>query len=128
MCGKRLRTGRRAGRTACVGQNDESESGVALSDAAGLKSFLSEVYDPSSSSFHKFLTPTEFTAKFGPSQAQYDAVVQFAVSNGFTVTGGSRDAMDVSSEGPVFGGGERFHVHMRTYQHPTESREFVCSG
>ena len=66
-----------------------------LSDPDGLESFLSDVYDPGSSSFHKFLTPTEFTAKFGPTQAQYDAVVQFAVSNGFTVTGGSRDAMDV---------------------------------
>ena len=97
-----------------------------LSDPAGLKSFLSDVYDPSSASFHKFLTPKEFTAKFGPSQAQYDAVVQFAVSSGFTVTGGSRDAMDVQVRGPVSAVESAFHVHMRTYQHPTESREFYA--
>src|ERR1700733_15158931 len=95
-----------------------------LSDPGGLKQFLSDVYDPGSSLFHKFLTPTEFTAKFGPSQAQYDAVVQFAVSNGFTVTGGSRDAMDVQVRGPVSAVENAFHVHMRTYQHPSESREF----
>ena len=97
-----------------------------LSDPDGLKSFLSEVYDPSSASFHKFLTPTEFTAKFGPSQAQYDAVVQFAVSSGFTVTGGSRDAMDVQVRGPVSAVESAFHVHLRTYQHPTESRQFYA--
>ena len=95
-----------------------------LSDPDGLKSFLSEVYDPSSSLFHKFLTPTEFTAKFGPTQAQYEALVQFAVSNGFTVTGGSRDAMDVQVRGPVSAVESAFHVHMTTYQHPTENRVF----
>jgi len=97
-----------------------------LSDPEGLKSFLSEVYDPSSSLFHKFLTPTEFTAKFGPSQAQYDAVVQFAVSSGFTVTGGSRDSMDVQVRGPVSAVESAFHVHMGTYQHPTENRVFYA--
>jgi subtilase family serine protease len=97
-----------------------------LSDPEGLKSFLSDVYDPSSSLFHKFLTPTEFTAKFGPSRAQYDAVVQFAVSNGFTVTGGSRDAMDVQVRGPVSAVESAFHVHMATYQHPAENREFYA--
>jgi subtilase family serine protease len=97
-----------------------------LSDPAGLDNFLSDVYDPSSSLFHKFLTPTEFTAKFGPTQAQYEAVVQFAVSNGFTVTGGSRDAMDVQVRGPVAAVESAFHVHMRTYQHPSESREFYA--
>jgi subtilase family serine protease len=97
-----------------------------LGNPAGLETFLSEVYDPGSSSFHKFLTPTEFTAKFGPSQAQYDAVVQFAVSNGFTVTGGSRDAMDVQVKGPVSAVESAFHVHMLTYQHPTENRIFYA--
>jgi len=97
-----------------------------LSDPAGLESFLSDVYDPGSSSFHKFLTPKEFTAKFGPSQAQYEAVVQFAETNGFTVTGGSRDEMDVQVRGPVSAVESAFHVHMMTYRHPTENREFYA--
>jgi kumamolisin len=97
-----------------------------LGDPAGLETFLGEVYDPGSSSFHKFVTPAEFTAQFGPSQAQYDAVVQFAVSNGFTVTGGSRDAMDVQVKGPVSAVESAFHMHMLTYQHPTENRVFYA--
>jgi subtilase family serine protease len=97
-----------------------------LSDPAGLETFLSDVYDPGSPLFHKFLTPTQFTAKFGPSQVQYDAVVQFAVTHGLTVTGGSRDAMDVQVRGPVSAVENAFHVHMLTYQHPTENREFYA--
>ncbi|MGA7156834.1 MAG: S53 family serine peptidase [Acidobacteriaceae bacterium] len=95
-----------------------------LGDPTGLEVFLGEVYDPSSSLYHKFLTPQQFTAEFGPSQAQYDAVVQFAVTNGFTVTGGSRDGMDVQVRGPVSAVENAFHVHMMTYQHPTENRVF----
>ncbi len=97
-----------------------------LGDPAGLETFLSQVYDPGSPLFHQFVTPAEFTAKFGPSQAQYDAVVQFAVSNGFTVTGGSRDAMDVQVKGPVSAVESAFHVQLLTYQHPTENRIFYA--
>ena len=97
-----------------------------LRDPAGLKSFLKEVYDPSSASFHQFLTPAEFTERFGPSQADYDAVVAFVKSNGFTVTGGSRDGMEVQIKGPVSAVEGAFHVSMHTYQHPTEGRTFFA--
>ena len=45
-----------------------------LRDPAGLKSFLNDVYDPTSPSYRHFLTPAEFTARFGPTQEDYDAV------------------------------------------------------
>ena len=48
-----------------------------LRDPAGLENFLQEVYDPSSPSYRHFLTVQEFTARFGPSQEDYDAVIQF---------------------------------------------------
>ena len=97
-----------------------------LGDAPGLEAFLGEVYDSGSPLFHKFLTPPEFTAKFGPSKEQYDAVVEFAVTNGFTVIGGSRDGMDVEVRGPVTAVENAFHIRMMTYQHPTESRTFYA--
>jgi kumamolisin len=95
-----------------------------LGDPAGLETFLGELYDPGSASFHHFVTPAEFTAKFGPSQEAYDAVVRFAVTNGLTVTGGSRDGMDVQVRGPVSAVQAAFHVTLKTYQHPTENRIF----
>jgi subtilase family serine protease len=51
-------------------------------------------------------------------------VVHFAKANGFTVTGGSRDGMDVRIKGPVSAVESAFHVSMMTYQHPTENRIF----
>ncbi len=97
-----------------------------LGDPEGLETFLGELYDPNSASFHQFVTPTEFTARFGPTQDEYDAVVQFAQLNGFTVIGGSRDAMDVQVKGTVSAVENAFHVHMMTYQHPTENRVFYA--
>ena len=95
-----------------------------LSDQAGLESFLKDLYDPTSPSYRHFLTPQEFTARFGPSQDDYDAVVRFAKTYGFQVVGGSRDAMDVRVKGSVSTIETAFHVNMRTYQHPTENRAF----
>jgi len=95
-----------------------------LRDPAGLKLFLEDVYNPTSSSYRHFLTVPEFTERFGPIQADYDAVVHFAKANGFTVTGGSRDGMDVQIKGPVSAVEAAFHVSMMTYQHPTENRIF----
>jgi len=95
-----------------------------LRDPAGLTGFLKELYTPGSAVYKQYLTPTEFTAKFGPTQADYDAVVQFAGSHGLAVTGGSRDGMEVQVKGTVSAVEAAFHVQMLTYQHPTESRTF----
>jgi kumamolisin len=95
-----------------------------LRDPAGLEAFLEDVYNPSSPNYRNFLTPQEFTARFGPTQSDYDAVLQFARVHGFTVTGGTRDAMDVQVSGPVSAVEAAFHVTMRTYKHPTENRTF----
>ncbi len=95
-----------------------------LGDEAGLDNFLRDLYDPTSASYRHFLTVAQFTERFGPSQADYDAVVRFAKMNGFTVIGGSRDGMNVQIRGPVSAVETAFHVHMRRYTHPNESRTF----
>jgi subtilase family serine protease len=97
-----------------------------LRDQAGLDSFLRELYDPSSPSYRHFLTVQEFTAKFGPTQADYDAVVGYAKAHGLAVVGGSRDGMDVQAEGSVGSIERAFHVSMGVYQHPTESRTYFA--
>src|SRR5208282_3709099 len=97
-----------------------------LRDPAGLEEFLQEVYDPPSPSYRHFLTVPEFTARFGPSQEDYDAVVQYATSNGFKVVGGSRDAMDLQVEGSVTSVETAFNVSLGVYQHPTENRTFYA--
>src|SRR2546429_6767268 len=49
-----------------------------LRNQAALEAFLKELYDPSSASYRHYLTVEEFTAKYGPSQQDYDAVIRFA--------------------------------------------------
>src|SRR5208283_4983440 len=93
---------------------------------AGLEKFLQEAYDPTSPSFRHFLTVPEFTARFGPTQEDYDTAVHYATSKGFKVVGGSRDGMDVQLEGSVTSIEAAFNVSMGVYQHPTESRTFYA--
>ena len=98
-----------------------------LRDPAGLNSFLKSLYDPSSPSYRQFLTVPEFTARFGPTEADYDAVVASRSPTASTVTGGTRDGMDVQIKGPVSAVEAAFHVSMRTYQHPTERSHLLRS-
>jgi kumamolisin len=95
-----------------------------LSDPSGLKAFLRQVYNPASPSFRKFLTPAQFTARFGPTQADYDAAISYLEASGFTVVGGSRDGMEIQVKGTVEAVNRAFHLSMQTYQHPTEGRTF----
>ncbi len=118
-----------SGRVQAVGQLPKSQMMtldivLELRDEAGLKSFLEELYDPNSGIYHQFLTPAQFTERFGPTQAEYDAVVGFAKANGLAVIGGSRDGMEVQVKGTVSAVENAFHVTLRTYQHPSENRVF----
>jgi beta-lactam-binding protein with PASTA domain/N-acetylneuraminic acid mutarotase len=93
---------------------------------AELDALLKELYDPSSASYRKFLTVEEFTARFGPSQEDYDAVIGFAEANGLSVVGTSRNRMNLEVTGPVANVEAAFHLTMGTYQHPTENRTFFA--
>ena len=100
--------------------------GLPLRDAKGLDDFLAQLYDPGSPLYRQFLTPEQFTARFGPTEQDYQAVMGFAKRNGLTVTGthGNRLLLDVN--GSVADIQQAFHVTMRVYRHPTESRDFYA--
>jgi subtilase family serine protease len=86
-----------------------------LSDPAGLDSFLADLYNPDSPNFQHFLSVAEFTAKFGPTQADYDTVLAYAKANGLKVTGGSLDGMEVQVQGSVAAVEKAFHVRIQQY-------------
>ena len=93
-------------------------------DQNGLDEFLAELSDRSSQNYRHFLTPAQFTERFGPTQEDYDAVVEYLRGNSLIVVGGSRDGMDVQAKGSVSAIEAAFHVDMMIYQHPTEKRLF----
>ena len=93
---------------------------------AELQALLKDLYDPSSPSYRQFLTVDEFTARFGPTQEDYDAVVRFAEANGLTVVGTSRNRMNLDVSGPVENIEAALHLTMGVFQHPTENRTFYA--
>ena len=97
-----------------------------LRDRAGLTNFLAAVYDPTSPEYHHYLTPAEFTARFGPTPADYAAVIQFAKSNGLTVTATHPNRLLVDVSGPVAAVERAFQVQLRAYSHPREARTFFA--
>src|SRR3984885_602006 len=99
---------------------------LALRDRAGLQAFVQEVNDPASRSYHQFLTPQEFTARFGPSQEDWDALVAFAKASGFEIINGTREERDLRLIGTVANIDRAFHVTMGLYQDPTEDRKFFA--
>ena len=98
-----------------------------LRDEAGLDAFIADISDASSPNYGQFLSVAEFTQRFGPTQEEFDSLVQFARAKGFTVTGGSRDGMDLQVSAPVAAVESAFHIHVHTYQHPTENRTFFST-
>jgi len=98
--------------------------GLPLRDAPGLDNFLAQISDPASPHYRHYLTPEEFTERFGPTAQDYQAVIDFAKQSGFTITAtnGNRLLLDVS--GSVADIQKAFHVMLKTYRHPTENRDF----
>ncbi len=97
---------------------------LALRHPAELKDFLRKVYDPASPSYRHFVAVPEFTARFGPSQEDYDALIVFAKASGFKMFSGSRDSMDVQFTATVANIERAFHVNIGLYQDPQENRTF----
>ena len=97
-----------------------------IRNQAALDNFLKEVYDPSSGSYRQFLTVEEFTARFGPSQQDYDEVIRFAEIHGFTVVSTSRNRLNLDVTGSVAAIEEAFHLKMGNYLLPSENRTFYA--
>jgi subtilase family serine protease len=100
--------------------------GLPLRNTNELARLLEEIYDPASPQFRHYLTPEQFTARFGPTEADYEAVRQFALKSGLevTVTNLNRVVLDVAA--PVADIERVFQISLGTYQHPTEARKFYA--
>jgi hypothetical protein len=100
--------------------------GLPLRDAAGLDDFIAQLYDPASPNFRRYLTPDEVAVRFGPTEQDYEAVQNFARTNGLTVTATYKNRLVLDVTGPVTAVQRAFHVTLRTYRHPQEARNFFA--
>jgi N-acetylneuraminic acid mutarotase len=100
--------------------------GLPLRNSEGLSNFLHQVYDPSSTSYRRFLTPKQFADQFGPSEQDYQRVIDFVQANGLAVTGTTSNRMVLDVRGFVPDVEAAFGVTIQVYQHPTEFRTFYA--
>jgi uncharacterized repeat protein (TIGR01451 family) len=100
--------------------------GLPLRNREALTGLLQQIYDPSTSHYHHYLTPQQFTEMFGPTEDDYLALTAFAKANGLTVVRAhpNRGILDV--EGAVSDIEKALQVTMRIYQHPVENRTFYA--
>ncbi len=99
---------------------------LSLRDEPGLDAFLADIANPDSPNYRHFLSVSEFTARFAPTQADHDALVAELQAKGLTVTSTSANRMVIDVSGKVSDVEQAFHVQMGSYQHPTESRTFFA--
>ncbi len=78
--------------------------------------FTQSLYDPQSPNYRQFLDPEEIADRFGPSQEDYQKVIDFLKSNGLTVTGLFKNRMFIEAEGTVTTIQKTFHIHLRNYK------------
>jgi hypothetical protein len=100
--------------------------GLPLRDQAALTGLLKEIYDPASPNYRHYLTPEQFDERFGPTEADYQAVIAFAKAHNLAVTGTHPDRMLLDVAGSVADIESAFQITLRTYQHPTEARTFYA--
>src|ERR1035438_110040 len=100
--------------------------GLPLRNAQGLDDFLAQLSDPASPNSRHYLTPEQFTERFGPTEQDYQTVIDFAEQSGFTITARHDNRLLLDVSGSVADIQKAFHVTLKTYRHPTENRNFYA--
>ena len=100
--------------------------GLPLRNKEELNNLLQQIYDPASPNYRHYLTPEQFTEMFGPTEQDYQALIDFVKAKGLTVTGRHPGRVLLDVNGPVADIEKVFHLTMRVYQHPTEARTFYA--
>ncbi len=99
---------------------------LAPRDPAGLLALVHDLSNPASPQYRQFLSVSDFTDRFGPAQADYDALRAFLIGNGLSVTETAPNRLTLRVEGAVADVERVFHVRIGLYQHPTEDRRFFA--
>jgi hypothetical protein len=95
-----------------------------LRNPVGLTNLLVRLYDPSSPDYRRYLSPAEFTARFGPTAEDYVAVVAYVESQGLQVTTRHPNRTLVDFSGTAAAIEKAFATRLQRYHHPREKRLF----
>lgn len=102
------------------------ELSIASRDRAALARFVQHLYDPKNAEHRRYLSPEEFTDRFGPHPDDYQAVIDFARSNRLEIVGRHSSRMVLEVEGSVADLEQAFQVHLQVYQDSAGQRRFFA--
>ena len=100
--------------------------GLDSRDPVALDQFIARLYDPSSPDFRHYLSTDQFAARFGPTDADYQRVLDFALTQGLTVVREYPNHLLVDIQGPVAQIQKAFGVTLHTYQDAAQGRTFFA--
>lgn len=100
--------------------------GVSLPHRDQLTAFVEQLYDPANPNYRHYLTPQQFTERFGATEADYEGVIAFALRNHFKIKKLYSNRMLVDVTASVGDLERALKLTMRVYQHPTEPRTFYA--
>ncbi|GAA5006052.1 protease pro-enzyme activation domain-containing protein [Kitasatospora paranensis] len=99
-----------------------------LRNTADLDRFLTALSTPGAPEFGRYLTPAQFTAQYGPTQAAVDQVRAFVVAQGLKVTSVSANRQVVNVSGSAAQIAKAFGTHESTYADPQQgNRTFFAN-
>ncbi|HEY9126681.1 MAG TPA: protease pro-enzyme activation domain-containing protein, partial [Acidobacteriaceae bacterium] len=78
---------------------------------------IQAMHQPTSATFHHWLTPQEIGEKYGPAKADIDKVTDWLSTHGFTVTSISKAHSTIEFSGTVQAFSSAFHTEMHSFAH-----------
>lgn len=99
--------------------------GLPLRNTEELDKLIEQITDPTSPHYRQYLTTSEFTERFGPTQEDYDKLIAFIQKNGLAVSGQHSNRMLLDVSGSAGAINKMLHINLTTWDHPTRGRFFA---
>ncbi|HYK91640.1 MAG TPA: protease pro-enzyme activation domain-containing protein, partial [Acidobacteriota bacterium] len=93
-----------------------------------LQVLLTRLYDPADPLYGQYLSPEEFAVRFGPTQADYDAVADYARTMGLTVTGTHQNRTLLNVSGSTSGIESAFSLRLQHYEAANGRRFYAADN
>lgn len=100
---------------------------LALSNPAGAQTLANRVNNPSDSMYEQFVTPSEFSAAYGPSASSVNAVTSYLTSKGFTNVSVEPNNLFVSANGTAAQVAAAFNTSLQQFSW-NGNRVYVNTG
>ncbi|MBP0453709.1 hypothetical protein J5Y04_29820 [Kitasatospora sp. RG8] len=98
-----------------------------LRNTAELDRFLTAVATPGTPEYGRYLTPQQFTERFGPTQAGVEQVKAYLAAQGLTVGSVSDNRQVVNAHGTAEQIAKAFGTHESAYVDPQQQRTFFAN-